>query len=81
MARRHAELIAGFWLTDGVHKWMAYDRLTGDLIGRGGLSRVQLAAVKPYGLSFIKRIASSSLETGMMPTTGPNVSSLMMRIP
>ena len=27
------------WRVDGVHKWMAYDRVTGDLIGRGGLSR------------------------------------------
>jgi RimJ/RimL family protein N-acetyltransferase len=42
MARREAARIAGLWVTDGVHKWMAYDRLTGDLIGRGGLSWVQL---------------------------------------
>lgn len=31
--------IARCWRTDGVHKWMAYDRVTGQLIGRGGLSR------------------------------------------
>ena len=24
---------------DGISKWIAYDRLTGDLVGRGGLSR------------------------------------------
>ena len=27
------------WEADGVHKWMAYDRVTGGLVGRGGLSR------------------------------------------
>ncbi len=42
MATREVERMAGHWATDGAHKWMAYDRLTGDLIGRGGLSRVQL---------------------------------------
>jgi len=26
------------WRTDGVGKWMAFDRGTGDLVGRGGLS-------------------------------------------
>jgi RimJ/RimL family protein N-acetyltransferase len=26
------------WRTDGVGKWMAYDRRTGELVGRGGLS-------------------------------------------
>lgn len=26
------------WSTDGVGKWMAYDRDTGELVGRGGLS-------------------------------------------
>ena len=27
------------WRTHGVHKWMAYDRVTGEVVGRGGLSR------------------------------------------
>lgn len=27
------------WEVDGVHKWIAYDRHTGRLVGRGGLSR------------------------------------------
>ena len=30
------------WELDGVDKWMAYDRETGELIGRGGLSRSEL---------------------------------------
>ena len=30
------------WLVSGVHKWMAYDRATGERIGRGGLSRAHV---------------------------------------
>jgi RimJ/RimL family protein N-acetyltransferase len=35
--REVARMAAG-WRADGVHKWMAYDRVTGERIGRGGLS-------------------------------------------
>jgi ribosomal-protein-alanine N-acetyltransferase len=38
-AHRQATRFATGWRDDGVSKWMAYDRVTGDLIGRGGLSR------------------------------------------
>lgn len=41
-ARREAARIARAWETDGVHKWMAYDRVTGDPVGRGGLSRAHV---------------------------------------
>src|SRR3954453_5321162 len=34
--------IARGWLVAGVHKWMAYDRLTGERIGRGGLSHAHV---------------------------------------
>lgn len=34
--------IAQAWLAEGVQKWMAYDRVTGDRIGRGGLSRAHV---------------------------------------
>lgn len=27
------------WRLQGVHKWMAYDRVSGEVVGRGGLSR------------------------------------------
>lgn len=37
---REVARMADGWAADGVHKWMAYDRDTGDLIGRGGLSRI-----------------------------------------
>lgn len=30
------------WRTDGVGKWMAYDRGSGELVGRGGLSLVDV---------------------------------------
>lgn len=43
MAQREAVRSASAWETDGVHKWMAYLRSTGALVGRGGLSRVQIA--------------------------------------
>ncbi|MFG1925066.1 GNAT family N-acetyltransferase [Cryptosporangium sp. NPDC048952] len=33
-----ARMTAG-WRVDGAHKWMAYDRVTGAVVGRGGLSR------------------------------------------
>ncbi len=43
MAQHEAARIARAWETAGVHKWMAYERLTGALVGRGGLSRVHIA--------------------------------------
>jgi RimJ/RimL family protein N-acetyltransferase len=43
-AQREAASMASAWQTDGVHKWMAYLRSTGELVGRGGLSRVHLAS-------------------------------------
>jgi [ribosomal protein S5]-alanine N-acetyltransferase len=42
-ARHEATRIAGAWETTGVHKWIAYDRGTGELVGRGGLSRAHIA--------------------------------------
>lgn len=42
MAQREAARIAEAWTCHGVHKWMAYDRLTGELVGRGSLSRVHI---------------------------------------
>ncbi len=43
MAQDEAARIGVCWAADGVHKWMAYDRLSGGLVGRGGLSRTRLA--------------------------------------
>ena len=44
-------------------------------------SVVQTPAVSPYGLSFMSCTAWSSESTGMIPTTGPNVSSIITRMP
>lgn len=42
-SREQAEDTAKFmgdsWRLHGVHKWMAYDRVSGEVVGRGGLSR------------------------------------------
>jgi RimJ/RimL family protein N-acetyltransferase len=40
-AHRTAARMANGWRADGVHKWMAYDRGSGELVGRGGLSRME----------------------------------------
>jgi RimJ/RimL family protein N-acetyltransferase len=32
------------WRYQGVHKWMAYDRVSGEVVGRGGLSRAPVDA-------------------------------------
>ena len=44
------------------------------------MSSVHTDAVRPYGLSFMRRTASASSRTGMIPTTGPKVSSDITRM-
>ena len=44
-------------------------------------SSVHTDAVRPYGLSFMRRTASASSRTGMIPTAGPKVSSHITRMP
>jgi [ribosomal protein S5]-alanine N-acetyltransferase len=41
-AEGEARRFAQGWEQDGVSKWMAYDRVTHELIGRGGMTRVHL---------------------------------------
>jgi RimJ/RimL family protein N-acetyltransferase len=36
---RTAATMGEAWRWHGVHKWLAYDRASGELVGRGGLSR------------------------------------------
>jgi RimJ/RimL family protein N-acetyltransferase len=43
-AQGHAAAMARAWARDGVGKWMAYALATGELVGRGGLSRLDPAA-------------------------------------
>jgi hypothetical protein len=57
-AHRRAAAMGRAWETAGVGKWIAYDRSTGELVGRGGLGRVgtdaeraqQVASVLPAGV-------------------------------
>src|SRR4051794_15315212 len=37
-----AEHMGDSWRRHGVHKWIAYDRGTGEVVGRGGLSRTPI---------------------------------------
>jgi RimJ/RimL family protein N-acetyltransferase len=41
-AEEQAGQIAESWRAHGVHKWMAYDCVTGEVVGRGGLSRTPI---------------------------------------
>jgi RimJ/RimL family protein N-acetyltransferase len=45
-AREFALACARGWSVDGVAKWIAYGRGTGDLVGRGGLSRMAAGIVR-----------------------------------
>jgi RimJ/RimL family protein N-acetyltransferase len=38
-AERWAKFMGDSWRWHGVHKWIAYDRVSGEVVGRGGLSR------------------------------------------
>lgn len=38
-AERRARFMGESWRLHGVHKWIAYDRMSGEVVGRGGLSR------------------------------------------
>jgi RimJ/RimL family protein N-acetyltransferase len=38
-AQRWAASMGESWRWHGVHKWLAYDRVSGEVVGRGGLSR------------------------------------------
>ena len=38
-AEQRAKFMGDSWRLHGVHKWIAYDRANGEVVGRGGLSR------------------------------------------
>jgi RimJ/RimL family protein N-acetyltransferase len=38
-AEQWARFMGDSWRFHGVHKWIAYDRVSGEVVGRGGLSR------------------------------------------
>jgi [ribosomal protein S5]-alanine N-acetyltransferase len=43
------------WTTDGAHKWIAYDKGSGELIGRGGLSFVPVDGAMRWELGWALR--------------------------
>ncbi len=43
------------WQTDGVHKWIAFARDTGELVGRGGLSICELDGKKQVEIGWALR--------------------------
>lgn len=43
-AERWATFMGDSWRLHGVHKWIAYDRVSGEVVGRGGLSRTPVDA-------------------------------------
>jgi RimJ/RimL family protein N-acetyltransferase len=45
-ATRTAAAMGRAWRDDGVHKWLAYRRDSGELVGRGGLSYTTLRSVR-----------------------------------
>lgn len=38
-AEQRARFMDDSWRFRGVHKWIAYHRMSGEVVGRGGLSR------------------------------------------
>jgi hypothetical protein len=62
-AHRKAAGLAGAWRADGVGKWMAYDRVTGELVGRGGLSRMDADADLVEGRAGVHDRAALALYT------------------
>jgi RimJ/RimL family protein N-acetyltransferase len=54
-AERAAADMGRAWHTRGVHKWLAYHRETGELVGRGGLSYKTLEGVEWLEVGWLLR--------------------------
>ncbi len=64
-AQEFALATARGWSVDGVAKWIAYERRTGELVGRGGLSRMAASAVRSRIAALVAPAwAEQSLELG-----------------
>lgn len=50
-----AAAMGAAWRADGVHKWIAYRRDTGDLVGRGGLSYTEVAGERRLEIGWAVR--------------------------
>ncbi|MDT0442427.1 GNAT family N-acetyltransferase [Streptomyces johnsoniae] len=56
-ARAAAAAMGRAWRTEGIHKWLAYDRGTGELIGRGGLSLAEVDGARRLEIGWAVREA------------------------
>jgi RimJ/RimL family protein N-acetyltransferase len=54
-ARRKGITVGQGWERDGVGRWMAYDRSTGEMIGRGGLSRAEVDGAMRLDVGWVLR--------------------------
>ncbi|MEO6088377.1 MAG: GNAT family N-acetyltransferase [Umezawaea sp.] len=54
-ARQSAASMGRAWQTDGVHKWIAYDQVDGELIGRGGLSYAEVDGARQLEIGWATR--------------------------
>lgn len=54
-AREAAAAMGRAWRTEGVHKWLAYDRGSGEPIGRGGLSYQEVAGARRLEIGWAVR--------------------------
>lgn len=54
-AQAAADTMAAGWAQDGVHKWIAYDRVSGELMGRGGLSYQHVDGARRLEIGWIVR--------------------------
>jgi RimJ/RimL family protein N-acetyltransferase len=56
-ARDYAVAFEHDWHTSGIGKWMAYDRVTGALVGRGGPSRIAVDGAVRVEVGWVLRDA------------------------
>ncbi|MHA6625676.1 GNAT family N-acetyltransferase [Pseudonocardia sichuanensis] len=56
-ARAVAARMGEGWRVEGVHKWIAHDRATGELVGRGGLSWTEVAGAPVLEVGWVVRRA------------------------
>jgi [ribosomal protein S5]-alanine N-acetyltransferase len=54
-AEERARYYADGWARDGASKWMAYDRSSGALVGRGGVSRAYVDGADRYEVGWAVR--------------------------
>jgi [ribosomal protein S5]-alanine N-acetyltransferase len=64
-ARETAAFMGRAWQADGVHKWIAYSRESGELVGRGGLSYAEVDGARrlEIGWAILRRLGGRGYAT------------------